>query len=89
MVLFNSNWKFKGVHAFPKCISPKMNIITQPGFELTFYDVIVQHISQNKFIKSNLKGFFSSVEMKEWYERRFCGNLEIEEPKTDILKYPS
>ena len=35
----------KGVHAFPKSISLKVNIIVQLGFELAYYDVEVQDVS--------------------------------------------
>ena len=35
----------KGVHAFPKSISPKVNVIVWLEFELTHYDVVVQHFS--------------------------------------------
>ena len=35
----------KGVYIFPKGISPKENIIAWLGFELAYYNVIVQHIS--------------------------------------------
>ena len=31
-----------GVHAFPKFISPKVNIIAQMGFEFTPYKATVQ-----------------------------------------------
>ena len=33
------------VHAFPKDISMKMNVITRLGIKLTHYDITVQHIS--------------------------------------------
>ena len=36
---------YKGVHTFPKGISPKVNVLAQLEFELTYYDVAVQHIS--------------------------------------------
>ena len=32
----------KVVHSFPKGISPKVNVIAQLGFELTYYDLAVQ-----------------------------------------------
>ena len=35
---------YKRVYNFPKGISPKVNVITWPGFELTFYDVAVKYI---------------------------------------------
>ena len=35
----------KGVHAFPKGVSSKVNVIAQPEFELSNYNVAVQHLS--------------------------------------------
>ena len=35
------------VHAFSKSISLKVNVIALLDFELTYYDVIVQYVSQN------------------------------------------
>ena len=35
----------KGVHAFPKGINPKVNVIAQLEFELAYYDVAVQYVS--------------------------------------------
>ena len=35
----------KGIHNFPKSISPKGDIITQMEFELAYYDVAVQYVS--------------------------------------------
>ena len=37
----------KGFILFSKCISPKMNIIAWLEFELTHYDVAVQHVSRS------------------------------------------
>ena len=37
----------KGVHAFPKRISPKVKIIAHLEFELTYYDFIVQLFNHN------------------------------------------
>ena len=45
MVQFNSSLGDKGFHTFPKGISPKVNVIVQLEFELTHYNVLVQHIS--------------------------------------------
>ena len=36
-----------GFHAFSGDISPEMNVITPLEFELTYYDVEVQHVSHN------------------------------------------
>ena len=33
----------KGVHAFPKGINTKGNVIARLEFELTYYDVVVQY----------------------------------------------
>ena len=38
-------WENKGVHAFPKHISLKVNIITWVDFKFAYYNVIVQQIS--------------------------------------------
>ena len=35
----------KGVHTFPKSISPKVNIRVQLEFKLTYFKAIVQHFS--------------------------------------------
>ena len=35
----------KGVLNFPKDIYPKVNVIARLGFEHTYYDVAVQHVS--------------------------------------------
>ena len=40
------NWGNKGVYAFPKIISLKVNVIEQLVFELTNYSVATQHVSQ-------------------------------------------
>ena len=34
---------YKGVHAFPKSVYLKVNIITQLGFELIYTDVTIVH----------------------------------------------
>ena len=39
------SWDYKAVHTFPHGICLKWNIIARLEFELTFYDVIVQHIN--------------------------------------------
>ena len=38
-----SSWEYKWVHAFPKSISPKVNVIAGLKFKLAYYDV--QHFS--------------------------------------------
>ena len=43
VLLFNPLLGDKAVHAFPKGISLKVNIIAQLEFELTHYDVAVHH----------------------------------------------
>ena len=40
-----NNWRDNSVHAFLKSITLKMNVIVQLEFELTYYDVTIQHIS--------------------------------------------
>ena len=35
----------KGVHAFPKSIYLKVNVIARLTFELAYNDVVVQHVS--------------------------------------------
>ena len=39
------SWEDKGVHTFPKGMSPKGKEIVQLEFELVYYNVTVQHIS--------------------------------------------
>ena len=34
------------VHAFPKSVSPKVNVLAQLGFELVYWRIGVQHISR-------------------------------------------
>ena len=43
---FISRWKDKEVNNFAKGINPKVNVIVRLEFELAYYDVTVQHISQ-------------------------------------------
>ena len=38
------------VHAFPKCISPKANVITLLEFELAYCDIAVQHTHVHIYI---------------------------------------
>ena len=35
----------KDAHIFPKGISPKVNVLARLGFELVYYDVVVQYVS--------------------------------------------
>ena len=37
----------KGVHPFPKGISAKMNVIARLEFELSYYNVAVQHVNHD------------------------------------------
>ena len=39
------SWRDKGVYAFPKSISPKVNVIAWLELELTYYKAIVLHFS--------------------------------------------
>ena len=39
--ILTHNWRDKGVHAFPKGTSPKVNLIVQLEFEPAYYDVTV------------------------------------------------
>ena len=41
----NHSWEDKGVHIFLKSINLKVNIIAQLEFELTYYDIVVQHVN--------------------------------------------
>ena len=43
VVLFNLPGKISGVHAFPKSMSLKVNVIVWLEFELVYYDVAVRH----------------------------------------------
>ena len=36
------NWGNKGVHAFLKNISPKVNVIAQLGFELAYFEAALR-----------------------------------------------
>ena len=47
MVLFNPNLGDKGIHTFPKVISPKVNAPVLPEFERADYDATVLHVSHN------------------------------------------
>ena len=42
MLLFNPFLGSLEDHAFPKGISPKMNVVARLEFEITYYDVLVQ-----------------------------------------------
>ena len=37
----------EGVHTFPKGICPKVNVTAWRVFELTYYNVEVQHVNHN------------------------------------------
>ena len=41
------SWRDKRVYAFPNVISPKVNVIAQLEFELTYYEVAIQHANHN------------------------------------------
>ena len=43
--LLQNSWEDKGVHTFPKVISPKVNVIGQLEFELAYNDVTVQDVN--------------------------------------------
>ena len=45
MVLLSYRWDDKGVHTFPKCICPKVNIIARLEFELAYYNSAVQRFN--------------------------------------------
>ena len=47
----------KGVHNFPKGISPKVNLIAQLDFELTYYNAAVQYISHYTTMAPVIKYF--------------------------------
>ena len=42
----------KGVHAFPKSINPKVNVIAKLKFELAYIDTAVEHFSYDTFFYS-------------------------------------
>ena len=42
---FTNSWADKEVHAFPKGICPKVNVIERLGFELAYDNVPVQHVN--------------------------------------------
>ena len=39
------NWRDKGDHAFPKGISPEVNVMALQEFELAYFKVTVQHFN--------------------------------------------
>ena len=39
------SWEVKEVHAFPKGIRLKVNVIVRTEFELAYYDFVVQRVS--------------------------------------------
>ena len=39
------SWEDKGVHTFPKGIYPKVNVIAQLEYELTYYDSAVHRFN--------------------------------------------
>ena len=45
MLFKTHSWRGKRVHAFPKGISPKVNVIVGLEFELAYYDVAVKQVS--------------------------------------------
>ena len=36
-----------GVHTFSKSICPKINVIVQMGFELTYFEAVVMRVSHD------------------------------------------
>ena len=60
----------KGVHAFPKGISLKVNVIAWLEFELTYYDVTVQHVSHIAMETTpGLLGDASILEVLELFDK--------------------
>ena len=57
----------KGVHTFPKGISPKVNVIVRLKFELTYNGVTVQHVSHYT-TETHLHDPWSPLR-----HRQFCG----------------
>ena len=53
----------KGVHTFPKDISPKMNVIAWLEFELIYFEVAVQHFNHYATGTPPLTLFGSSSEI--------------------------
>ena len=62
-------WKNKGVHAFPKGISLKLNVITQKEFELAYYKASVQHFSNLRYDNSTVKSLI--VRRRIWIEYKY------------------
>ena len=44
-----NSYEYKVVHAFPKSINPKANIIERREFELASFDSTIQHFNHNPF----------------------------------------
>ena len=42
---FTHSWADKGVHTFPKGISPKVKVTAQLELEFVYFEAAVQHIS--------------------------------------------
>ena len=53
-MLLTQSWKDKGFLPFPKSICPKVNVIEQLEFELTYNDSIVSSISRLPTVKKNV-----------------------------------
>ena len=45
----------KGVHAFPKGIRPKMNVIARREFEIAYFNVAIHHVSHKTRINVTQK----------------------------------
>ena len=53
MVQYNTLHRDKGVHSFPKGISPKVNTIAWLEFEHGYYDVAAQNVSQYQKVSTH------------------------------------
>ena len=82
----------KGVHAFPKNISQKVNKRAQLEFELIYYDVVVQHLSHSatetvsspaitvtivqKYVQNYFKQINMPLSIADLFNRYYLGRSE-------------
>ena len=61
--IWTHSWEDKGVHTFPKCICPKVNVIARLEYELAYYDSAVHrfnhYTTRTPWISPTLSRHFS------------------------------
>ena len=69
----------KEVHAFPKGISLKVNVIVQLEFEFVYYDLVIQHF--NHYAGGTLLNLIFQtiykVVMEEWFVHMFTHSSQV------------